>query len=215
MRRTCYIALFLALAAIAGCKEKESRTIVEPIEFASETAQYALTLPAGWKLESAEKLNTFADLAASYKGTHYLIVIPQQLPVIPGVETPDALALRRASVAVMEEQIEDFEIDRRGPVKLAGRTGQSVFASGVVEGQSVKYVTTYATRGGWGYQIVGWGPADKESTLVSQIDRVLATWKFTEAPTDEDPEQPDEDKNPDNSPGISPGENAGDSTTEN
>lgn len=182
MARLLHIALFFALLNVLGCEEKTVEKAVEPIEFQSEKAGYSVTLPLGWKLEDARKLNTFADLAASYRGTHYLIVIPQQLPVIPGVEPPDALALRRASVAVMEEEIRDFEIEKQGPVKLAGRVAQSVFASGVVEGQEVKYVTTYATRDGFGYQIVGWGPAADEATLVSQIDRILATWSFLERP---------------------------------
>ncbi len=212
MLRLSHIAFILAALAISGCEEKKPEKTAQPIEFESEKAGYALILPLGWKLESAEKLNTFADLAASYEDTHYLIVIPQQLPVIPGVEAPDALALKRASIAVMEEEIEDFSIDKQGPVKLAGRVAQSVFARGIVEGREVTYVTTYATRDGWGYQIVGWGPAERESTLVSQIDRVLATWTFEESNESAPQDAGTTDKKPDHDTGIS--YDVGDSTTE-
>lgn len=175
-----------ALLGVCGCKEETKPQVSEPRLFESETAGYSVTLPGEWKLEPAESLNTFADLAAQREQTYFLIVIPQKLPDIPGVSPPDALALRRASVAVMEEQIEDFTIDRRGPIKLADSVAQSLFAHGTVEDQKVKYVTTYATRGSWGYQIVAWGPYELRSALVTHVDRILASWTFTNSkPTEE------------------------------
>jgi len=175
--------VFLLLALVMACDSKQTTTrqVEKPQQFKSEKAPYALTLSSTWNLLPVEDLNSYADIAATYQQLLYFIVIPQSLPEIPGVDPPDALALKRASLSVLEEQIQDFVIDRQGPVRIADTTGHSVFASGVSDGAKVKYVTTYVSRGLWGFQIVGWGPSEHETLLVAEIDRVLNSWQFTES----------------------------------
>lgn len=175
------LSLILLLVTFAfGCEsEPKSATPEVPIQFQSSQAPYRLTLAHPWKTTTADALNTFADLAANYNDTLYMIVIPQKLPAIPGVDPPDALALKRASLAVLEEKLHGFTIDRQGPIKLDNELGQSVFAHGQSEKQQIQYVATYVTRGEWGFQIVGWGPSDKSPLLIVEMDRILTSWKFT------------------------------------
>lgn len=175
-----HFLIFLFVSLSLGCEsEPKVATPEAPVVFQSNQAPYALTLAHPWKITSAAALNTFADLAANYDDTLYVIVIPQKLPAIPGVDPPDALALKRASLAVLEEKLKGFTIDRQGPIKLDNELGQSVFAHGQSEQHQVQYVATYVTRGDWGFQIVGWGPSEKSPLLIVEMDRILTSWKFT------------------------------------
>ncbi|MEZ4462026.1 MAG: hypothetical protein R3E66_20365 [bacterium] len=174
------IVVFMVLALLAtSCDSTPKKPEpAAPLDFKSTVAPYTVKLSSPWTLTTADTLNTHADLAATYDDTLYLIVIPQKLPAIPGVDPPDALALKRASLAVLEERLKGFQIARQGPIKIDDEIGQSVFASGETEGQQIQYVATYATRGDWGFQVVGWGPKDKASLLTAEVDRVLSSWKF-------------------------------------
>lgn len=194
--------LYLAIVALAawtvvvavGCDDETPApdAVARTWTYESANAPFAVQLPAEWKMEDPERLNKYADLAASYGGEEtgalYLIVIPQRLPELEGVAPPDALSLKRASVAVMEEEIADFEVVRQGPVRVADQEGQTVFARGVVEGRPVSYVTTYLTHGGWGFQVVAWGPREREQAVVAHVDHLLNRWRFT-APANPSPTQ--------------------------
>jgi hypothetical protein len=177
-----FFVIFLAVLSVCGCESDAPKPApMQPLLFESKTAPYRLELGEPWALTDSKNLNSHADLAATYNSSLYLIVIPQKLPSIPGVESPDALALKRASLAVLEERLKGFTIERQGPIKLDNAIGQSVFASGQTEGQSIQYVATYMTRADWGFQVVGWGPVEKGPLLTAEMDRILATWKFTGA----------------------------------
>lgn len=176
--------LFLILfALLAACKsnENQGKESDAPIVFKSEKAPYELALEGPWELVDASALNSHADIAANYQNVLFFIVIPQTLPDIPGTPPPDALALKRASLSVLEEQIQDFKIDKQAPLKIADSTGHSVFASGLSEGSKVRYVATYLTRDTWGFQIVGWGPETHHTLLLAETDKILASWKFTDS----------------------------------
>lgn len=175
-----FIFSFVFLATVAGCStEQPTATPEAPLNYVSKNAPYSVVLPAAWRVVQPDALNSFADLAANYADTLYVIVIPQKLPTIPGIEPPDALALKRASLAVLEEKLRGFTVERQGPIKLGDELAQSVFAHGESEGQKIQYVATYVTRGEWGFQIVGWGPVEKAAVLTVEIDRMLTSWKFT------------------------------------
>ena len=175
------LALTSSAVFSAGCDSKSAPEVEKkPWSYASEKAPYSVLLGAGWIREDPTVLNEFADLAVSYSGDIYFIVIPQELPTIEGVDPPDALDLKRAGVSLMETQITDLEIQKQGPVRVDERAGQSVVARGVVDEQPVKYVTTYLTEGKWGFQLVGWAPLPKQRELLARIDELLATWEFTE-----------------------------------
>lgn len=178
VRRFLVIGLLLPLAG--GCEsEPHKQPAAAPIIYDSTKAPYHVELSPPWTLTSADSLNTHADLAATYKDQLYLIVIPQRLPTIPGVDTPNALALKRASVSVLEERLDGFKITRQGPIRVDSEIGQSVFAIGQTEGLQIQYVATYLTMSDWGFQIVGWGPADKTNVLTAEMDRILNSWRFT------------------------------------
>ncbi len=192
--------IFLVILFGCGCESNAPKSApLAPISFESKTSPYRLELNEPWALTDPKNLNTHADLAATYNGSLYLIVIPQKLPSIPGVESPDALALKRASLAVLEERLKGFTVERQGPIKLDNEIGQSVFASGQTEGQSIQYVATYMTRGEWGFQVVGWGPVEKGTLLTAEIDRILATWKFTGAAPIAAPSLPESEDDADES----------------
>ncbi len=173
------LVILALLMGLVGCKEEPKPKVDPPIEFESQKAPYKLTLPPKWNREDPKTLNTHADFAASFGGNVYVIVIPQELPQFPNVEPPDSLALKRASMSVMESQVDGLTVERQGPVKVDGQLAQSVVAKGTVEKQPVKYATTYVTYQGWGFQIVGWGPAESASLVISQADEFLQGWKFT------------------------------------
>lgn len=198
--RTPLVVLFLlaltsSAALGAGCDSKAApEADKKPWIYESKKAPYSVRFGAGWIREDPTVLNEFADLAASYSGDIYFIVIPQELPTIEGVDPPDALDLKRAGVSLMETQIADLEIQKQGPVRVDERAGQSVVARGVVDEQHVKYVTTYLTEGKWGFQLVGWAPLPKQRELLARIDELLATWKFRE-PTELVAANPDAGQN--------------------
>ena len=179
------LAAILAGLLSVGCEHDgtDSEPAPEPWRYDSKKAAYSLEVPGQWEQIPAEEINRFADLAMNLGDRFYVIVIPQELPSFEGVETPDALALKRASLSLLRERIDDFEIERQGPMKLGGRTALSVFAEGTNEGQPVQYINTYVTRGDWGYQIVAWGPRKQEDGLVAATDELLSGWTFTGANT--------------------------------
>lgn len=149
-----------------------------PVHFESEKAPYTLRLPDGWNIES-EGLNKHADLRASKNDRLFLIVIPQDLPSIEGVDSPGVDELKRASIERMSENVENLQIQREGPVSLESADAVSVFAKADTEGGPVQYVAMYVTRGTWGYQIVAWGPVEAKSELVDSLDRTIKGWQFT------------------------------------
>lgn len=184
-----FLPLFLVatLLALSGCDEskKQAPRPKEPWTFESAKAPYRITLPGDWKKEDPAVLNEFADLAVTHPDDLFFIVIPQELPQIEGVDAPDALDLKRAGVTLMEAQIENLEIQKQGPVRVDQRQGQSVVAEGHVDGQHVKYLTTYLTEGEWGFQLIGWAPFEQRRALLVRIDELLAGWKFAEKPEED------------------------------
>lgn len=152
----------------------------EPETYVSERAPYRLDLPEDWALTSPDEVNAHADVAASRGDDFFLIVIPQELPTVSGVAPPDVESLKSASLERMTDNVDDFSVEREGPVELDGTPAVSVFAEGTVEDEPVQYVTIYATRGDWGYQIVAWGPREAESTLVDAADAIADGWQFVE-----------------------------------
>ena len=178
------IALFL----VAGCSDRKKKSEPKqkpPWTFESEAAPYLLTLPGEWKKEDPAVLNEFADLALTHPDDLFFIVIPQELPQIEGVAAPDALDLKRAGVTLMETQIDDLQVQKQGPVRVDQRQGQSVVAQGLVDGQEVKYLTTYLTEGDWGFQLIGWAPIERRRSLLVRIDELLTGWKFAVKPEDQ------------------------------
>lgn len=186
LRKLPHFCLLVALL-FAGCSEtKKKQPKPKPSwTFESEKAPYLLTLPGEWKKEDPAVLNEFADLAVTHPDDLFFIVIPQELPQIEGVDSPDALDLKRAGVTLMEAQIEDLQIQKQGPVRVDQRQGQSVVARGIVDGQEVKYLTTYLTEGDWGFQLIGWAPIERRRALLVRIDELLTGWRFAAKPEDD------------------------------
>lgn len=179
-------------AVSAGCDEETSVPAPKPWRFESQVAPYAIDVPGEWQKTETGELNEFADLALTMDDRFYLIVIPQQLPQYEGVESPDAQAVKRASLSLLRERIDKFEIEREGPLNLGDQTALSIFAEGLYQKEPVQYIATYATRGDWGYQIVAWGPQKQQDDLISATDALFAGWGFTSAPPSEvdAPDQP-------------------------
>jgi hypothetical protein len=169
------IAVVIAISSTA-CKEEKTPP-PQPWTFASESAPYSVTMPPDWSAEDPKVFNSFADFAARKDQLH-LIVIPQKLPRLAGAAPPDALALKRAAVSVMEESIDDLQVLKQGPIAIDGLDGHTVFATGKVEGEPHHYITTYTTAGDWGFQIIAWAPSARERALTAEIDGLLESWDF-------------------------------------
>ncbi|MFW5967024.1 MAG: hypothetical protein ACOCV2_05870 [Persicimonas sp.] len=180
----------MAALALAGCQADGDETgeQVEPWTYESDRAPYALEVPAGWEEEEAEALNRTADLALGFNDRFFAIVIPQELPSFDGVEPPDALDMKRASVDILEGRIDDFEVTSEGPNELDGQSALSVIARGRDGEQRVQYVNTYLTRNDWGYQIVVWGRQSDSDDLEEAADELLSGWRFADSdePSSED-----------------------------
>jgi hypothetical protein len=146
--------------------------------FSSDKAPYKVRLPSGWKMRSTDKLNPHADLAATYHDRFFLIVIPQELPDLDGVDPPGVDALKEASLERMRGNVDDLKIEQEGPVSLEKGEGTSVFAEGKVDESRVQYIATFVQHGPWGYQIIAWGPASDESRLVDAVDTFIGGWQF-------------------------------------
>ncbi len=176
-----FLTTILALVVLfsVSCENKadpKAKAPLETWEFKSEL--FKIKLPSSWKKEKPENLNSFAKFAASKNDSHFILVIPQKLPEIPGVETPDAFALKRASINIMRSVDKEFKIEVEGPAKIGNIVAQSVVASGVVEGEKLQYVTSYLTSGNNGIQIVAWGPYEEGKSLVQETDKILADFEI-------------------------------------
>lgn len=183
-RRTIPAATFLIVAlALVGCESDggESAEEAESWTYQSDRAPYVLQVPAGWEEEEAEDLNRTADLALGFNDRFFAIVIPQELPNFDGVEPPNALDMKRASVDILEGRIDDFEVKSEGPNELDGQSALSVIARGRDGEQPVQYVNTYLTRNDWGYQIVVWGRQADSDRLEEAADELLAGWRFADS----------------------------------
>jgi hypothetical protein len=182
-------ALVMSLAVCLGsaCDEepKAPQKQPQPWRFESQVAPYAIDVPAEWHKTPSDEINEFADLALTVdervtSGEPFrVIVIPQELPQYEGVPSPDAGAIKRASLGLLQKRVDGFEVQREGPLKLDGQPALSVFAEGMDNGKPVQYITSYAAEGDFGYQIVAWGPRKQQEGLVQAFDELLAGWRFT------------------------------------
>ena len=185
--RSLTLTLVLVLSGTYACDSKSggADATSEPtkaerrVRFESDSAPYSVELPTGWRLESQGALNKHADLKASKRDRLFLIVIPQELPKLKGIEGPDVESLKEASLARMKKNVDNLQIEREGPVTLETGDGVSVFAEGRADGDRVQYVATYVTHGRWGYQIVAWGPPSAQSALVDEVDAIIKGWQFS------------------------------------
>lgn len=186
-----YLVVTIVVMFVVSC-EKERAPAPQPWTYESDKAPYSVTMPPDWQAEDPAQFNSFADFAAR-KGQLNMLVIPQRLPRLAGAAPPDALALKRAAVSVMDQNIADLEISRQGPIKVSGLDGHTVFATGTVDKQPFYYITTYVTSDDWGFQIVSWAPAARERALTAEVDGLLDNWTFrtTESETEPPPAESD------------------------
>ncbi|MGM0556013.1 MAG: hypothetical protein ACQEVA_06525 [Myxococcota bacterium] len=181
MRRLAHILLALAIFAGAPACDDSSNKLeadAEPWTYQSEQAPYSIEIPAQWQREDTREVNSYADFAIRLGERFFVIVIPQKLPSIPGIEPPDALALKRAGTHFFKKRVEDFSVEKQGPIDIAGETGISMFAEGKDNGSSIQYVIVFVTHDNWGYQIIAWSPKRHEDALITALDALLAGWSF-------------------------------------
>jgi hypothetical protein len=188
MKNTAYIAWVVALSCavvVAACDSKSGGADTGVAEatktFESSRAPYSAEIHPGWTRIDAASLNSHADYAATRDETLYLMVIPQSLPQVGDMDPPSATALKEASLDRMSKNVQEFRVEREGPVKLESTEGISVFAEGVSDGTHIQYIATFLTHGAWGYQVIAWGPAYTEDKLVKAVDRFFNGWQFTDA----------------------------------
>jgi hypothetical protein len=181
MKRFFHISLLAAALLFAGACDDTAEVPeaeAEPWTFESEQAPYSIEIPAQWQREDAREVNSYADFAIRLGERFFVIVIPQKLPSIPGIDTPDALALKRAGTHFFKQRVEDFTVEKQGPIEIAGETGISMFAEGKDNGNDIQYVIVFLTHDNWGYQIIAWAPKRHEDALVTALDALLAGWSF-------------------------------------
>jgi hypothetical protein len=180
-------SLVVLMSAACDSETADPQESPQPWRFQSQIAPYAIEVPGQWRQTPSEKINQFADLVLTVDGRFAvgepfrLIVIPQQLPQYEDVASPDARALKRASLSLLRKRVDQFEIQREGPLDLGGEPALSVFAEGMDGDEPVQYITTYATHGEFGYQIVAWGPRKQQEGLVQAVDILLSGWEFTDS----------------------------------
>jgi hypothetical protein len=188
MKNTAYIAWVVGLSCavmLAACDSQsggaDTGVSGTTKTFESSQAPYSATIHPGWTRIDAASLNSHADYAATRDETLYLMVIPQSLPQVGDMDPPSATALKEASLDRMSKNVQEFRVEREGPVKLESTEGISVFAEGVSDGTHIQYIATFLTHGAWGYQVIAWGPAYTEDKLVNAVDRFFDGWQFTDA----------------------------------
>ncbi|GEM_PF-5170137 len=178
MNRIFLSILFCSSLLSCDTKSPEaSPQKIEPSTWKFQSEFFQIELPNDWKKEDPASLNTFAKFAASKNNSHFILVIPRKLPEIPGIETPDAFALKRASINIIREADKEFKIEVEGPAKIGGLVAQSVVASGVLDGEKLQYVTSYLTSKNIGIQIVAWSPYSEGKSLVRETDKILANFE--------------------------------------
>ncbi|MFU8805736.1 MAG: hypothetical protein ACNA8W_18120 [Bradymonadaceae bacterium] len=171
-----FICTALLVLATSSCQRSPVEQTPEPWKFQSAAAPYELIMPGAWIVEDGEEINPYADFAASLDDSIFLIIIPQELPIFP---MPDLTSFKSASVDLLRDNLDEFQIQRQGSIVLDGHEGHTVFIKGLVVGERIQYIATYVTRDVWGYQIIAWGPVIKERDLIDHVDAILTKWRFT------------------------------------
>ena len=174
-----YLAFFALLAACSPCSSTPEED-VEPWRFSSEDDAFELVFPGTWHPEPTGSINPHAVIEAHREDTLFFMVIPQQMPTFPN---PDVFDLKRAALAMLDDSLEDFVIERQGPFSLDGVSGLTVYARGTVDGQKVSYINSYIIHQGIGYQIVAFTDATEKDLLFEEVDRILSTWSFLKPQT--------------------------------
>ena len=173
----------LALTAWTGCDGCSNAGQEEqlPWRVISEEAGYELIFPGTWAADSPASINAHADIAAHRDDTFFFLVIPQELPDFP---KPDVFELQQAGMEMLDESLEDLVIERQGPLELDGVSGLTVFARGVLDGESIHYITSYAIHDDIGYQIIAFTDEDHATKLFRDTDTILSNWTFIDDSTD-------------------------------
>ncbi|MFW6053679.1 MAG: hypothetical protein ACOC9J_02590 [Persicimonas sp.] len=174
------VAAVLAAGGLWGCDSDDDvePEPAPPWRYVSDTAPYAIEVPGQWEQRDADEINSFADVALHMQGRFFAIVILEEIPNFEGVKSPGADSLKRASLELLKERVDSFAVEREGPVSVDGQAGLTVFATGLDGQNPVQYITTYLTRGAWGYQVVVWGPKDSEDQLTAATDALMDGWNF-------------------------------------
>lgn len=190
--RLLSLPIILTLATLflgAGCSSCENvvKKADPPWIKKGEIAPYELLFPGTWQLERPESINPHAEIAASREDKYFLLVIPQELPEFP---RPDVFALQKTALQMLQDSVDNFLIERQGPLELDQTPGLSVFARGELQGRAIRYITSYIVHGDFGYQIIAFAELEDEQTLLEDMDLILSHWRFTDT---EQAETPDEE----------------------
>ena len=175
------LVLLFAATPCDGCDSQEKEP--DPWLFTSEDADFSVVLPGHWQSEPRGSVNPHADIAASRDDTYFFMVIPQELPTFP---RPDVFEFKRTALQTLDGSVEDFVIARQGPIELDGQSGVTVFANGTLNDRNIRYITSYVIRGDVGFQIIAFTEMDNESTLISEMDIILSTWRFSPDQADQE-----------------------------
>lgn len=182
--------LILAMALIGlffgtgcgSCSQTVAKKEAPPWIQRGEMAPYELLFPGTWRLERPESINPHAEIAASRDDKYFLLVIPQELPEFP---RPDVFALQKTALHLLQDSVDNFIIERQGPIELHDSSGLTVFARGDLQGRTIRYITSYLVHGDFGYQIVAFAELEDEQTLLEDMELILSQWRFLdrEAPS--------------------------------
>lgn len=170
--------VFFVVVFSIGC-DRCSENVEEPPawKFASQAAPYEVVFPGEWSREPDGAINLHADLEASRDERLFFIVIAEELPRHP---PRNLLELKDEGIKLLDSSIDDLVVERVGPLELDGVSGLTVFASGEFDGESITYINSYVIAGDYGYQIIAYSDADKESKLFDEVDLILSHWQFTD-----------------------------------
>ncbi len=182
-------ALFVTALLSVGCERcKSAGDDAPPWRFVSESAPYQVIFPPEWTAESPESINPHADVAANRENLYFFMVIPQELPTFPSPTLED---VRDAALNMLDQSVDNFTVDRQGPLELDGARGTTVFATGEIEGDSIAYIASYVIHGDFGYQIIAFTEGDRYGKLFEEVDVILSNWQFVAEQIGDDQSVPD------------------------
>lgn len=193
--------LAITFGVIPGCRGKDSAASKSTTAFSGADAPYRIETNRPWKQVEPEPLNPHADLALAHRGRDfYVIVLPQRMSHLEGYPLPTSKHFHRVAIKKAQKQIQAFYRQKSGAIEIDGQTAIAVMGESNLSKSPLQYVLVHLTHGGWGYQIIAWGPLKQREGLISDVEAVLKGWQFEKLTTEATKQPPENSSENDSSP---------------
>ena len=142
---------------------------------------FGLRLPEGWKQLSPGEVNPNAEFAGTNGESFYAMVIAAETNAEEGAQKQVLAKIQESFTEQLHNNLTNLSIQEERDEKIDGAGAKFLSIQGAMQGRPVQYVALLNADGGWGYQIVLWGPANAEEGLEKAAEAFGRGWRFPAA----------------------------------